>query len=162
MSSSIALYYHQRIDDFRYRNRDRDNGGRNNSNNSNNSSPYATSDDVQFVKVLKGYHSKQISSIVLDHNSGQLFTASKDGKVCVWDTSRGEFSSEVHVGAEIDSMLLIGGGSGWLFVGVHVRDGCSIIRAYNLGNNAQQQDLEGHTGQIYSLRRDSQVLHQQL
>lgn len=139
---------------YRYRNRDRDGRSDRNERGSNNT-PYATSEDVQFVKVLKGYHSKQISSVVLDQNSGQLFTASKDGKVCVWDTRSGDFSSEVFVGAEIDSMLLISGG--WLFVGINVREGCSIIRAYNMGTSAQQ-DMEGHTGQIYSLTANDMYL----
>lgn len=45
---------------------------------------------MEFLTGLKGQHKGQINSIVLDPQSGQLFTASKDGKVCAWDTSSGQ------------------------------------------------------------------------
>lgn len=52
----------------------------------------------------------------------------------------------------MNSMLLL---SPWLFVGIKIRDGYAVVRAYNVsGTNSsgtQQQDLEGHTGEIYAL-----------
>lgn len=90
----------------------------------------------------------------MEPTSNRLFTTSKDGKVCAWDANTCTLMSEVPMGAEIDSMLLF---SGWLFVGINVREGYSVIRAIHLDTSAHQ-DMEGHTGQIYALATNERLL----
>ena len=104
--------------------------------------------------MFKGSHSKQITGIAMDPNSNRVFTSSKDGKVCVWDAATCTCTSEVPMGAEIDSMLVF---SGFLFVGINVREGCCVIRAIHLDSSAHQ-DLEGHTGEIYALTTNERLL----
>ena len=104
--------------------------------------------------MFKGTHSKQVTGIAMDPGSNRVFTSSKDGKVCVWDATTCTCTSEVPMGADVDSMLVF---SGFLFVGIKVREGCSVIRAIYLETSAHQ-DLEGHTSEIYALTANERLV----
>lgn len=103
-------------------------------------------DDVEALSELIG-HTKKVTCMVLDQNSGQLFTGSHDESVRIWSCTTGECTSVLPVGGEVDSMLVEGG---FLFVGAKLMTGQGVIKVWNMSTN-QQASLEGHTGRVQCL-----------
>eukprot|EP00854_Cymbomonas_tetramitiformis_P020771 gene20771-24899_t len=71
----------------------------------------------------------------------QLYTSSKDGTVCVWDSSTGQCTNSVPVGGEVDTLLIVE--QQWLFIGMHGTANEGVVKAWNMQTN-QQMDLTGH------------------
>lgn len=85
----------------------------------------------------------------------QLYTSSKDGTVCVWDSSTGQCTNSVPVGGEVDTLLIVE--QQWLFIGMHGSTNEGVVKAWNMQTN-QQMDLTGHQGAVYALATGNNML----
>ncbi len=94
-------------------------------------------------------HNQAVRSVIHSRKENRLYSAGSDGKVMVWDVSKGKTSNRVLIANNmINRVVDISPDEKWLAVGSDQEE----ILLYNLkANNAEPKSLRGHHGAVFDL-----------
>jgi WD40 repeat protein len=102
---------------------------------------FTSAPDLEMMAVLPG-HEDVITEVVVV--GSEIYTASKDGTVKVWDSVNAECTRSVPVGGEAHSMLIE---APFLIVGVKDANDQGLVKIWNMQSGVEQE-LAGHQGEV--------------